>query len=209
MTDFLKKPMAPGLQRAMRDRSDDQIQIEGKSLPCTITAIVGPGLVQVKFEIQSGFTLPEVTVPVQASQFVQVPFFVGMPGIVQAADASLYGVSGRGGVASLVKQGNLACLAFTPVGATSWTSPIISNAVDVHGPAGAVIRDDANTHSVRALPSGNRLQGPNLGFRDKAPIAKPNITGILSAVTDPNAKLVLQSIIAALKNQGLAEDATT
>lgn len=49
----------------------------------------------------------------------------------------------------------------------------------------------------------------SLGFYGTTPIAKPSIAGVLSSVTDANAKAVLTSIIAATTNLGLTANATT
>ena len=75
-----------------------------------------------------------MTVPVEGSEYIRLPIQVGDKGWVKAADAYLGGVSGLGGgVASLVRQGNLAALVFAPIGNTNFATVSNANAVTIYG----------------------------------------------------------------------------
>ena len=72
--------------------------------------------------------------PVEGSEYIRLPIQVGDKGWVKAADAYLGGVSGLGGgVASLVRQGNLAALVFAPIGNTNFATVSNANAVTIYG----------------------------------------------------------------------------
>lgn len=102
--------------------------------------MVSSGVVVVKFEVQSsalGATLPDVMVPVSWPEYIRYPVQAGDKGFCVAADAYLGGVSGLGGgVAGLVQQGNLAALAFQPVGNKAWAATTDPNAVVIYGVQG-------------------------------------------------------------------------
>lgn len=135
-----KTPLVRTLNRFVESKATDAELGLGKSLPCSVTEVVSSGVVKVKFEVQSsplGATLPDATVPVAWPEYVRYPVQVGDKGFVVAADAYLGGVSGLGGgVASLVRQGNLAALAFQPLGNTNWARTPNADAVVIYGVQG-------------------------------------------------------------------------
>lgn len=135
-----KTPLVSTLNRFAEGKADDANQILGKSLPCSVVTVVSSGVVVVKFEVQSsalGATLPNVMVPVAGSEYVRLPLQVGDKGMCVTADAYLGGVSGLGGgVAGLVQQGNLAALAFAPLGNKSWAPTPSPTAVVLYGVKG-------------------------------------------------------------------------
>ncbi len=111
-------------------------------------------IVRVKFEVQSGFTLPDVTVPLFGPEYVRYPIQPGCKGVVFPADAYLGGMSGLGGgVADLTQRANLTALVFFPIGNTGW-SPVDPNAVTIYGPNGVVIRDQAATCTITLTGAG-------------------------------------------------------
>jgi hypothetical protein len=136
-----KTPLVATLNRFAEAKAADAAQVEPKQLPCSVVTVVSSGVVTVKFEVQAadalGATLPNVTVPVAWPEYVRYPVQPGDKGFCLSADAFLGGVSGLGGgVASLVRQGNLATLAFQPVGSTAWTRTTNADAVVIYGVAG-------------------------------------------------------------------------
>jgi hypothetical protein len=135
-----KTPFTDSLSRFVEAKDADASQLDGKSLPCSVAAVVSSGVVVVRFEVQNsplGATLPNVMVPVAWAEYIRYPVQVGDKGMVIAADAYLGGVSGiGGGVASLVRQGNLSALTFQPLGNTAWAKTTSANAVVIYGVAG-------------------------------------------------------------------------
>jgi len=140
-----KTPLGVSLNRFARGKAQDAIQNLGKSLPSSVVSVRG-SVVQVKFEIQSSFTLPNVTIPIIGSEYVRPPIQPGCKGVVLAADAYLGGMSGiGGGVASLTPTANLTSLVFAPIGNDGWTT-VDGNAVVIYGPNGVVLKSqDGNT----------------------------------------------------------------
>lgn len=135
-----KTPLVSTLNRFAEGKAIDETQQLGKSLPCSVVTVVSSGVVVVKFEVQSsdlGATLPNVMVPVAWPEYIRYPVQVGDKGMCVTADAYLGGVSGLGGgVAGLVQQGNLAALAFQPLGNKAWTPTTDPNAVVIYGVQG-------------------------------------------------------------------------
>ena len=136
----LKLPFASSQNRFAAKKINDALQLTGKALPCTVTAVSG-AIVTVSFEILSDFTLPSVTVAVQESIYVRLPIQVGDLGIVQPADARLGGITGLGaGTANLSTPGNLAALTFVPVSSANWPA-VDGGKVVIAGPTGVLLSD--------------------------------------------------------------------
>lgn len=126
----------------------DAIQILGKELPCSVVSVSG-SIVTVKFEVQSGFTLPQVTVPLLGAEYIRYPIQSGCPGVVFSADARLGGVSGLGsGVATLGVPANLAALVFMPIGNVNWSATDDADAIVAYGPNGFILRDTGKNCSI-------------------------------------------------------------
>lgn len=128
----------------------DGIQLTGKDLPCSVVSLSG-WIVTVKFELDAApWTLPNVTVPVDSSEYDYLPLQVGDPGVVRAADARLGGLSGLGGGTAKLKAtpGNLSTLVFSPFGKKAWSPPGNPNLRVVQGPDGVLIRDLASNSTI-------------------------------------------------------------
>jgi hypothetical protein len=135
------------------------IQKLGKNLPCSVIAVSG-SIVTVKFEVQSGFTLPSVTMPMFGPEYIRYPTQIGDLGVTVAADTYLGGISALGGgVADLSLRANLSMLLFLPVASKNWSPTDNPNAVVIYGPDGAVIRDTGNACSIVLTPSGIAIKG--------------------------------------------------
>lgn len=217
MSDFAKKPLGKSLNTLAIKRAADAIQKTGQSLPCVVTEVVSSGIVTVTFDVQTTrFTLPNVTIPVQGSEYIRYPIQVGDRGLAQPASVRLGYASGRGGgVPTLVQPANLAALTFAWLGSASWSETDDPQAVVIIGPNGAVLRDTASTHVLKVnadninLDDNILVDGAMAGFFGTTPTTKPNIAGPLSTVSDAAAKTVLTSIILALTELGLATNVTT
>lgn len=133
-------------------RANDAISAGGKELPCTIVSVTG-WIVTVKFQVQGPFTLPNLTLPVASSLYDYLPFQVGDPGCVRAADARLGGLSelGTGTAKYPATVGNLSALVFEPFGKKSWSPPDNPNLRVVQGPDGVIIQDLESDSTITLL----------------------------------------------------------
>lgn len=156
-----KTPLALTLNRFATQKAFDAIQLLGKALPASVTAVVSSGVVTVKFELKTKFTLPSVTVPLAGSEYVRLPVQVGMKGFVVPAAAYLGGVSGLGGgTADLSLRANLSTLVFFPIGNSDWTPSEDPNALVLYGPDGVIIRNLAGTSKLVLGPDGTVITPP-------------------------------------------------
>lgn len=172
-----KVPLSGSLNTFARGRARDALQNTGRSLPCSVVSVKG-AIVQVRFEVQSVFTLPNVTIPLFGPEYIRYPIQPGDKGIVISADAYIGGVSGLGGgVADLTPRGNLAALVFVPIGNTAW-SAVDGQAVVVYGPNGVVLRDTGAKVTFTLTPSGIAIVG-NVSVKGDV-----SITGKLTTTGD-------------------------
>ena len=137
--NFHKLWLQDTLNRHTVNRVSQIIENTGRALPCSVTAVNG-AIVTVKFEVQSDWTLPEVTIPKNESPWVRSCTQVGDKGYCAPADYYLGGFSGLGGgIADMSKRGNLSTLVFTPV-SNSGSPPDDPNSVQLTGVAGFIAR---------------------------------------------------------------------
>lgn len=156
-TDHLKKPFVRTINDFAEGKIAQAIQKLGKALPCVIIGVDG-AIVTVAFQVTSGYTLPNVTVPTSQSKYIREPYQVGDLGVVFPADVSIAGVSGlvsqQGvGLAGLVQPANLSALMFFPAANKDYSTED-PNAVTLRGPNGAVIKDVTNASSIVLTPTG-------------------------------------------------------
>jgi hypothetical protein len=217
MSDWAKKPLGPQLNTLVLRRINDEIQRQGKQLPCTVAAVVSSGIVTVNFEVNAApATLPQVTIPIVGSEWVRYPIQVGDKGAVIAFDVRLGGITGLGsGTPTMVRPGNLSALAFLWLGNTGWSPTDDVNAVVLYGPNGVVLRDKASKHKITVSQTdvnidGNiKVNGNKLAFFGGTEASKATVVGSLSAVSDANAKAVLTSILALISTYNLGTNGTT
>jgi hypothetical protein len=139
------------------------MQLEGQALPCSVVSVSG-AIVVVKFEVQSSFTLPRVTMPLFGPEYIRYPIQQGDKGFAVPADARLGGISGLGGgVADLNQPNNLAALVFLPIGSKDWTT-VDPNAVTIYGPNGVVLRDTGSNCIITLTPSQVTIVVPDGGY---------------------------------------------
>lgn len=135
------------------------LELIGRALPCQVTKVDG-SFVTVKLLVTSGFTLPEVAVPIATSEYSRAPTQVGDKGIVRPVDTYIGGVTGGSGTASLALQANLSALVFEPVASKSWSATDDADSYVIYGPNGVVIRNVAKTSSVTVSSSGTSIKVP-------------------------------------------------
>jgi hypothetical protein len=180
---FLKKPLGQSLNEISAKRAEDAIQLLGKALPATITAVNKPGtIVTVKFELGAiPFTLPRVRMPVLTSEYIRAPLAVGCRGFVIPADAYLGGMSGLGGgTATLAQQSNLGALVFAPIGNVDFEE-VGATVATVYGPGGVTLRTQDSTVRVLLTQGGVTIIVPG-GQVAVTPVGVA-ITGLTVTVT--------------------------
>jgi len=118
--DHFRTPFDASLQQVTRAEASSAAWRQGKALPCTVVSIQN-ALVTVSFDIQSGYTIPHIQMPVAQWFYARMPVQVGDRGVTMPADVFLGGASGLGpGTADFGRQGNLANLVFVPVSNAGW-----------------------------------------------------------------------------------------
>jgi hypothetical protein len=142
-TNALKTPLARSLEQFANRKVHSAIELLGHALPCTVAKVVSSGIVTVNFELTNvPFTLPQITVPVLAFEYVRYPIQKGCKGGVISFDAYMGGMSGLGGgTADLTRRPNLSNLMFVPSGNSGWSATDDPNSLVLYGPDGVIIRD--------------------------------------------------------------------
>lgn len=157
-TNDQKTPFGLSLNRFTQAKSQNALALQGRNIPCTVTAISG-SIVTVAFQVtapagQTAITLPPATMPVASSEYVRLPIQVGCRGFAVSADYYMGGMSGLGGgTATTTQPANLGALVFVPVGNTAF-SAVSGSALVLYGPQGVTLRD-ANSGSVVTLTATN------------------------------------------------------
>src|ERR1700744_122030 len=138
-------------------RAQQAIENTGNALPCRVVAVNG-SIVTVSFEVQSQWTLPNITIPKAESAWIRMPTQVGDLGVTMPSDVYLGGGSGLGGgVADFRQRGNLSTLVFVPV-SNSGSPPIDQNAAQIQGPNGAIVRTtEGTTSSIATDQNGTTI----------------------------------------------------
>ena len=137
----------------------------------------------------------------------------GGPGTVAAGVAAVGGTTsingGAGGNGAITNGGGGNVLIYA--GATGTGAGSGGTAGSVLLRPGTPGGGTAGYVAVQTAAGINQIQAnlTGLGFFAATPVAKPTVTGTLSAVTDANAKAVLTSLITALANLGLVTNSTT
>jgi hypothetical protein len=153
-----KKPISLTQPLVSRTATQNENQQRAQGLPCHVVNVVSSGIVTIAFDVVNApYTFPQVTVPVQTSQYERIPIQVGDKGWAVPADAYLGGASGLGGgTADLTRRGNLTTLAFQPLGNTSW--PVVDlNAYVLNGPNGVTLQDTGAINKLVLTPTGVAL----------------------------------------------------
>lgn len=131
----------------------DHLQLVGKSLPCSVVSVDG-AIITVNFEVSSGFTLPQIAVPLFGPEYIRYPIQAGDKGVVFSADARIGAMCGLStGTADLSQPANLSALVFFPIGNKSWPT-VDPESVTIYGQNGVVLRDTGSATTMTLTPSG-------------------------------------------------------
>ena len=162
MSGDLKLPIAQGLNRLGWAKAQAAIEQLGTNLPCTVANVTSSGIVTVNFEVEGPWTLPQIDVPIQYSEYVRYPIKVGDKGLVIAADAYLGSMSGLGGgTANILQQpGNLSALSFVWLGNVEWSPTDDPQALVGYGYTGAILRDIQSQSVLTASSSDIKFDSP-------------------------------------------------
>lgn len=158
MADGQKIPIAQGLNRLAEKKINDAMQQFGRALPASVVSVSG-AIVTVKFEVNSPYTIPKVTIPLFGPEYIRYPIQPGDKGFVVPADVFLGAMSGLGsGTPDLTTPGNLSALVFFPTGNKDW-STVDPQSVTIYGPNGVVLRDTGSNSTIVLTPSSIILTG--------------------------------------------------
>ena len=188
-----KTPLAQSLQKLGQAKAEDATQAQGKTLPCTVTAVISPGIVTVSFDVATKpAPLPKVTMAVAKPPYIDYPIKVGDIGIAVPADVRTGNLTGLGGGTPNLTDtvGNLsgARMTFVWMGSTAETT-LDADALVLY-------------KNILCTPT-------ELSFFGGSKQSKQAVTGALSAITDGATKAVLTSLIDALAAYGLITNETT
>lgn len=163
MSSGQKTPLGQSLNRFAENKIASAINLMGKSLPCSVLSISGQ-IVTVKFEVQSGFTLPHVRVPVMTSEYIRLPIQIGCKGIVRPVDCMINNITGLGSnnAPDLINPGNLSSLVFEPVANASW-STVPNNQTVIYGPNGVILANSNMTVKIDLTSTGVSVTLPSGG----------------------------------------------
>ena len=178
-----KLPFAESLAKFGDAKSADTTAMLGKGLPCTVSKVIGPGIVEVNFEVSSSpATLPKVIMPVAKPPYIQYPIQIGDIGVALSADLRLGGLTGLGsGIPNLQDTpANLAAMTFIWLGKTS-EEFLNSSAVSLIEPSGNC--------NLQVAPTGTEIDGPNGNMAVSGNITAG--TGITASFTTPTGQTVM------------------
>lgn len=146
MDQSRKLPIFASLVENAKKQSSRAVHADGRSMPATVVSVSG-SIVTVNFELQSGFVLPQIQVPLLGSEYIRQPIQPGCKGFVVSSDYYLGAMSGLGpGKATLPKRGNLSNLVFVPIGNTQWQT-VDSNTLTMYGVSSVKIMDKIGGNS--------------------------------------------------------------
>jgi len=160
-----KTPFNLSINRHVEKKSDEIVDLKkAKALPCSVVAVsqtVGGAIVTVKFEVDTGFTLPNITIPHFGGEWIRYPVQIGDKGIAIPSDTRLNEMSGIGsGVADLTTKGNLTGLVFMPIGNANWTAPTSKLKLELYGKDGVIIRSqDGGANYIQITEAGITIHG--------------------------------------------------
>ena len=154
-----KTPFNRALTQIAQKQAGDADHLTGRALPCSVVSVSG-AIITVKFEINSKFTLPNVTIPLATSQYARYPIKAGDKGVAISADAYIGGISGLGGgTADLSTRANLTNLIFLPIGSKSWPA-VAADQVTFSAPNGVLLKDDAGDCEINITATGISIKLP-------------------------------------------------
>lgn len=178
-----KIPVAQSLQAFGRAKAQDAIAALGKGLPCTVVAVVSPGIVTVNFEVAvTPAPLPQVTMPVGKPPYIQYPIQVGDIGVAMSADLRTGGLTGLGaGVPTLGDTvGNLSAMTFFWLG--SMKEEFINSAA-------VTLLEPTGNCNLQVAPTGVAVDGTNGNLATQGNLTSG--TGVTASFTTPTGQTVM------------------
>lgn len=154
-TNFQKTPLVQNLTGMARAQADDSTWAQGKSFPCIVEEVLGPGIVTVNFQLSTAvFTLHNITMPVAKPPYVQYPIQKGDKGLAMSADVALAAMSGLGGGTPNPQSptGNLSALYFVWLG---------NNKEVFVNPGAVTLLEPTGNANLQVAASGVTVEGPN------------------------------------------------
>lgn len=177
MDQSRKLPIFSSLAAGAKQQSDRAVQMDCRSMPATVVSMSG-SIATVNFELDSGYPLPQIQVPVFGSEYIRQPLQKGCKGVVISSDYYIGGMSGLGaGKATTVKRGNLSNLVFFPIGNVSWSS-YDAGLLTLYGVSGVKILDsDGGSSLVEVQKNSITLSNGNASIKISG--GNVSITGTL------------------------------
>lgn len=159
MSAAQKLNLNKSLNNFAQNKIDDTAQVAGRPLPAVVVAQSGK-MVTVSVSLNSGFTIPELTVPIFGPEYVRYPMQPGDKGMLLNMGIYIGGMSGQGGgVADLTVPQNLSALVYLPISNTEWES-VDPNVVTIYGPEGVTIRDAESNTTFVLTPDAIAIVAP-------------------------------------------------
>jgi hypothetical protein len=150
--NHLKNPEFRTSVGGTRALIDNALQQNGFSLPCHVVKVDG-AMITVAFDVQSIYSLPQVTVPLFGPEYVRYPIKDGDLGVLIPIDTSIGFTAGTAprppNLSPYSQAGGLEGLFFMPTGNKNWV-PVDPNQVTVYAPNGVTLRD-TNSGAVIVL----------------------------------------------------------
>ena len=192
--DAQKVPLSQSLNSMAFRNAQDATEHLGYSLPCEIVTVNHTdNTVTVKFDVNSGWQIPNVTIPIAMCEYVRVPYQSGDKGYCNAMDT-------RSKDANMVQVGNLTGLVFVPMSQKTWSitdqnrlTLYGKTAVDIKGTSGgavtitiydnSVIITKATTITGNVTINGNLTVNGNITSTGTIRAAVDMIIGIYNFLT--------------------------
>ena len=134
-------------------RAREEIDQDGQGLTCHVIAVSG-ALVTVAFDVISPWTIPQITIPKDEGPYFRNPTQVGDIGLAVPSGIYIGGLSGLGGgIADMVRRGNLSSLRFRTISSKGSPPPNQTQAI-AQGPGGFLGQTLDGTSSVNVTGSG-------------------------------------------------------
>lgn len=160
MSDAQKLNFNKSMNSFAENKISDAAQIAGRTLPAVVVAQSGK-MITVSVSLNSGYTIPELTVPIFGPEYVRYPMQPGDKGVLLNMGIYIGGMSGQGGgVADLTTPQNLSALVFLPISNTEWEN-VDPNTLTLYGPEGVTIRDSGNNTTFLLTPDAVTIAAPD------------------------------------------------
>ena len=175
MSDNVQKiPFGRSFQEGARRKVLEHIQLMSGRAPATLMKATDKTntIWMVKFDTDSTYTMPMITVPVHGSEFQRVPYQQGAKGFVGASDFETGNMTGLRSTKSPVdftRPGNLSSMVWHPLGNANFKPAIDPNAHETYGADGGTITHDGTAKSLVKTHADNGTSVSSGGDGSGAP----------------------------------------